>query len=121
MSSEKQIKITKKDKTSHIVPASQRATYEAFNAKSKKLRREKDVVEIEDYEEPKEEAAADTGSANIGTGSSTVDAGGKKTAVEVIALINAATTEEEVNKAAEGDTRVSVLKAAELKVAELTK
>jgi hypothetical protein len=120
MSSEKQIKITKKDKTSHIVPATQRATYEAFNAKSRKLRREKDVVEIEDYEEP-EEKGSDTGSANTSTGSSTGDAGGKKTAVEVIALINAATTEEEVNKAAEGDTRVSVLKAAELKVAELTK
>ena len=118
MTGEKSIKITKKDGSSHIVPASQRATYEAFNEKNKKLKKDKDIVTIEDYVAPAPEAAAAKTADSVNT--ATNDAG-KKTAVEVVELINKATTVEEVNALAEGDGRVTVIKAAEAKTAELTK
>lgn len=123
---EKQIKIIKKDGTFHIVPASQRSTYEAFNTKNTKLKQLKDVVEIEDYEAPAaEDKIADLTPATTGFQSATPPpppppANDKKPAVEIVELISKATTIEEVNSLVAGDGRVSVIRAAESKIADLT-
>ena len=113
--SEKQIKITKTDRSTHIVPASQRKTYESFNEKNKKLKKTADLVTITDYEPGSEEVSQPAAAKTEGTGTGDT----KKTANEVIALIKAATTADEVNALADGDTRATVVKAAEVKLQEL--
>ena len=141
MQGEKLIQITKKDGSKHIVPAGQRTIYESFNARAKKLRRDKDLVTIDDYEEPKKEETpagtqipdGDNGSGSgLAAGIQTpppaippappaTNGNGKKPAVEVIELIGNSTTVEAVEALKAGEDRVSVIKAADLKIEELSK
>lgn len=109
MSEAKLIKVTKKNGQSSIVPAGQRATYESFNEKYKKLKKLDQVVTIEDYEE-----AAETKKEEL-----TPPAVRK--AVDVIGDISIAKTVEEVDALIAGDERATVLKAAETKKEELAK
>lgn len=117
MSQEKFIKVTKKNGQYSIVPAGQRPTYESFNAKYEKLKKTDQVVTIEDYEPTAADAKkAETGSGD-GTGGSKV-----KTALELIADISNAKSPEEVDSLIpEGESRATVLKAADAKKAELAK
>lgn len=111
---EKLIKVTKKNGSSSIVPASQRSVYESFNEKAQKLKKPDDVVKIEDYEEPASEETAGTGlpptsgsGSNLGILSAVLD------------MISSAKTPEQVDEIIDGDARQEVLEAAATRKAEL--
>lgn len=117
-----QLKITKSNGSSHLVPLGQKSIYEAFNAKATKMKKPKDLLKIEvvDVDEPaaevktadmKNDSGADNGSGNS-------SAATQRKAADVISDISNAKSAEEVAALIAGDTRATVLKAAEAKNAE---
>lgn len=142
----KVLKITKPDKTIHVSPMFNKARITAHNNRlpaDKKMK-----IEVIDEEEAKKLPFIDkdyvTGSeaqvkvgqlqstvaekdAEIerlkallaGQGAGTGTAAPKQSAVEVIALIEAANSVDQVNALANGDERATVKKAAEKRIAEL--
>lgn len=142
----KVLKITKQDKTTHVSPLSNKAFLEAFNKRQPGEKRWK-IEEIDEAEAEKlpfmDESYVTAGEAqkklevlakesedkdkeiarlksllegNAGSGTSSE----KKTAEEVIALINAATKKEDIEKLIEGDTRKTVNDAAKKKIESLS-
>jgi hypothetical protein len=143
----KVLKITRQDKTIHIAPLSNKAFLTSFNNRQPAEKRMKiEEVDEEDaknlpYIDEAYVSAADAqkkvsdltkevsdkdaeiaklkemlANSNAGEGEGGT---GKKTAVEVIALINAVTKPEDIIALIEGDTRATVNKAAEEKIAKL--
>ena len=109
MSKEPLIKLTKKDGSTHLVPASQRKTYESLNARYKKLNKLDEIVEISDFKE--KDATAGTPGAPPSDSAETQ----KHNAADVVKAIGECKTIEEVDKLAVGDDRATVQKAAEKK------
>lgn len=140
----KVLKITKSDKTVHVVPLTNKAFYEAYNrrqkgdkkwkleeideedAKNMKFIDETHVTPVEatkKLEEKDAEIAALKAQlealAGAGADTGANGAAPQKKANEVIELIAAATSEEQVNTLIAGDTRKTVIDAADKKIAAL--
>lgn len=144
----KVLKITKSDKTVHVVPMTNKAFYEAYNRRQKGDKKWKlEEIDEEDAknlkfiddthvtpveatkkleEKDAEIAALKAKLAKLSGNEAPVDndayvneSAPFKKATEVIELIAASTSEEQVNTLISGDTRKTVIDAADKKIAAL--
>ncbi len=131
----KVLKITKPDKTVHVVPVSNLAFYQAYNKRQKQQWKIEQIDEKDAKDLPFKDETYVTGNEAVAklseaqkeiaalkeqlAAKQTTQAPVKYSAVDAIALIEVAKTVEQVNAIVGDDERATVKKAAEKKIEEL--